>query len=110
MAITICTVSGKVLTPSGTGLTGVTVKANLVTGFVHPSDGSFIATYEVTTTTAADGSWSLALIETTTPATSMTIAFDYPAGSQNYQRKEYPVVVPNTATATFQSLVTTGPN
>jgi hypothetical protein len=109
MAITICTVTGTVRSPAGGGLPGVTVRANLVTPFVHSADGSFIATYEVTTTTASDGTWSLNLIETATPQTTVTIAFDYPAGSQNYQRREYTIMVPNQASATFSSLVTAGP-
>ncbi len=106
--ITTCVVSGKVVKPDGGGLISVSVQANLITGFVHPQDGSFIAPYQVTTTTANDGTWSLTLVETETVEKTLSIAFDFPAGSQNYQRQVYDITVPNQPTANFADLVTQG--
>lgn len=106
MAIGICTVSGTVLNALDQGVGGVVVKANSNRPFIHPTDGSLIVNYEVSTTTASDGTWSLALIETTTPNLALTISFFYPAGPNSNQRKDYTCIIPNTASATFNSLIT----
>lgn len=103
MAITTCVVSGTVKTLGNAGLTPVTVRASIPKPFKHPSDGSVIANYEVSTTTDVDGNWSLTLIETTTPAISVVITFDYSTGFEQ-RRKEYTITVPNQATANFTDL------
>lgn len=62
--------------------------------------------YEVTTTTATDGTWSLALVETVTPSVTLNISFSYPLGTNTItDRKDYTVIVPNQASATFASLI-----
>lgn len=106
-SIQICAVSGTCRTPTGSALPGVTVKAYSNRPFIHPTDNSLIANYEVNTTTANDGTWSLNLVETTTPACSLTVAFYYPSNTlSGYDRREYTIIVPNQTSATFASLVT----
>ena len=108
MAINTCVVSGNVFSLMNQGLNAVSVKANIIRPFTH-ADGTLIMSYEVTTTSSVTGAWSLTLIETTTPQVGgipITVAFEFPSGSSgSYNRKEYTVVVPNTATATFASLI-----
>lgn len=105
---TVCTVSGTCRSINGSTLPGVTIKANSIRPFIHPTDSSLVDNYEVSTTSAADGTWSLSLVETTTPNTYVTITFYYPTGSTNpNDRKEYTVQVPNSASATFASLIGT---
>jgi hypothetical protein len=104
MAITSCTVSGNVKTPDNSNLQGVIVKAYLI----HPveyADGTLVAPYQVSTETDSDGNWELDLVETTTVSASMTIAFEFPSGGADYRRKEYTVIIPNSASATFASLI-----
>lgn len=108
MSIATCTISGTVRNLYGNALAGVTVKANSDRPFIHPTDSSLITNYEVSTTTASDGTWSLTLIETETPDNTLTITFYYPAGSVTGNvRYEYTVQIPNTASATFASLIGT---
>lgn len=103
---TSCTISGTCLKLDGSAFSGVLVKANCARPFVHPSNSAVYEDYEVTTTTDSSGNWSLTLVETTTPAVSLTISFYYPGSANDYKRKDYTVTVPNTATATFASLIT----
>lgn len=108
MPIGMCTVSGTLLTASGAGIPGATVKATTVRPFLYSATGDLIANSEASTTTANDGTWSLTLVETTTDNVTMTISFVYPPGaSAASARKDYTVQIPNTATATFQSLIGT---
>lgn len=103
---TVCTVSGVIRDTSGTLLPGTTVKANLRMPFIHTTDSSLIVNYEVTTTTDANGAWSLNLVETTTNSVTMTVTIFYATGSTNpNDRKEYTVTVPNSASATFATLI-----
>jgi hypothetical protein len=104
MAITSCTVTGNVKTPDNSGLQGVLVKAYMI----HPveyADGTLVAPYQVSTETDSNGDWSLTLVETTTVSATMTVAFEFPSGGADYKRKEYTVTVPNSASATFASLI-----
>lgn len=103
MAINTCVVSGTVYTLSGAGLSDVNVKAYITQPIIH-TDGTLIPNYEVSTTTAANGTWSLTLIETTTISKTLTIAFDYPDGSAQRARREYTVTIPNSGTANFGTL------
>lgn len=105
MAISTCVVSGTVYTLAGAGLTDVNVKAYITTPFFH-TDGTWLPNYEVSTTTASDGTWSLTLIETASISKTMTIAFDYPDGSAQRARREYTITVPATSTANFATLAT----
>ncbi len=105
MAITSCTVSGTVKTPDNTGLQNVTIKASITQPFAH-ADGTLIAAYQVSTTTDANGAWSLTLIETATVTKTMTIVIEYPTGGTEYRRQSYTVTIPNAASANFSDLIT----
>lgn len=108
MAIQICAVTGTIRDYTGTGIGGVTVSAYAERPFIHPTDNSLIVNYQITTTTASNGTWTLNLVETTTPNTTLTISFVYPIGSNSLNtRQEYTIQVPNSASATFQSLIGT---
>ena len=105
-APTICTVSGTCRQVSGAVLGGVVVTAYTTRPFVHPTDSSLVCDYLVSTTSASDGTWSLALIETATPAVTLSISFTFSLGStapNDY--KVYAITVPNQASATFSSLI-----
>lgn len=103
---TVCTISGVVRDNSGTLLAGVIVKANNRMPYIHPTDSSLIVDYEILTTTDSVGAWSLNLVETATPATSISITFIYPTGSTNpNDMKTYTIIVPNSASSTFAALI-----
>lgn len=107
-APTVCAVSGTVRSINGSALSGVTIEANSVMPFVHSTDNSLISNYKVSTTSASDGTWSLSLVETTTPNTTVTITFIYATGATSpNDRKSYTVQIPNSASATFASLIGT---
>lgn len=105
MAFNTCVISGSIKGLDGVGLADVKVEALLVTPFFH-TDGTFFPAYRLTTTTSSSGAWSLTLAETATISKSITIAFDLPTASYERQRKEYSIVVPNTASVEFSTLVT----
>lgn len=105
MAISTCVVSGTLVTPSNTALSGVEVKAYSTKPLFH-TDGTLIVDYAVSTTTDSNGDWSLTLIETETIEASLTVSFDMPVGAVERKRKDYTVVVPNAASADFADIVT----
>jgi len=105
MAATICTVSGTCKKIDGTAFQSVTVKASCARPFVHPTDSVLYENYEVTTTTDSSGAWSLSLVETATPALTYTVSFYYPGSLNDYQRKDYTVTIPNSASVAFESLI-----
>lgn len=105
MAISTCVVSGTLKDLSGTALQGYSVYAYSTTPFFH-GDGTLIPPYKISTTTAADGTWSLTLAETTSISKTITIAFDLPTGGVERLRKEYTVTIPNQASVNFDTLVT----
>lgn len=107
-APTVCTVSGTCRDLGGNALGGVTITARNSRPFIHPTDSSLVMPYEVSTTSSGvDGTWSLSLVETTTPAISIVITLQYPMNSTaNEQTRDYTVTIPNSASATFSSLIT----
>lgn len=105
---TVCTVTGLVADHTSTGIPGVIVIANSVRPFVHPTDGSLIVNYYNSVTTNASGLWTMNLTETATPNIGITLSFLYPQGPNSQSQKyDYTVIVPNTASATFSSLIGT---
>lgn len=104
---TVCSVTGTCRDSSGSALSGVTITACAVRPYIHPTDSSLITADSVSTTSASDGTWSLSLVETTTPAVSITMSFIYPTSvnSGNTSRQSYTVTIPNTASTTFASLI-----
>jgi len=103
---TVCAITGLLRDTSGTVLSGATIAATNLRPFIHPTDNSLIMDYQVSTTSASDGTWSLSLVETTTPAVTVLITLTYPTGSGGgTTTHEYNVIVPNSGTATFASLI-----
>lgn len=105
-AIVVCTVSGTVLSPANQGLSGVTVKANMIRPFVGSNGTSVFLNSEVSTTTDTNGAWSLDLVENTTSSSYYTISFEFPSGSAQYARKDYSVLVPSQTSVQFATLIT----
>ncbi len=105
MAITSTSVTGKIYDTSGTAISGAIIIARNTIPYFY-TDGSLITPYEVTTTSAADGTWSLTLVEnaSTTTTTSVIILFGDGAGGQI--RKNYQIIVPISGPVTFASLAT----
>lgn len=103
MAVSTCVVSGTVYTTAGAAFAGVNVYAYMSQPFIY-TDGTLIPSYSVSTTTAANGTWSLTLVETATSSKTMVIAFEYPDGGSSLKRKEYTVTIPNSASANFSTL------
>jgi len=60
------------------------------------------------TTTAADGTWSLAVIQTQALSHSVTFQFDYPLGNNQSRSAKYAAVIPAQSTANFSDLVNLG--
>jgi hypothetical protein len=105
-APTICTISGVCKDTSGTAVAGATISATNLRPFIHTSDNSLILDYAVSTTTDASGAWSLNLVETTTPNITVQIRITYSTGANNPSTAhEYTILVPNSASATFASLI-----
>lgn len=105
-APTICAVSGILRGTNGVVLQGATVIGSSIKPFIHSSDGSLVVNYQVSTTTDSNGAWTLSLIETATDSSSVTISFFYPLGSAaGNERKEYTIIVPNSASANFSTLI-----
>lgn len=97
-----CVVSGTVVDPSETGISGAVVKANVVTPNFNGGT-SLIASKEISTTTAASGTWSLTLSQ----GLSVIVAIEFPPNSTNSNvRSTYSFTVPATTTASFSTLAT----
>ena len=107
MAVSTCTVSGKLVDTNNTAVPGATVRAYCLTPYLY-GDGTLVTPSIASTTTAADGTWSLSCVENATTSTQTIFAFDIPNGSGNFIRQNYAVTVPNTGTATFASLTPVG--
>lgn len=102
----ICTITGTLVDPTFTPIQGATVQARMIRPYVDPTSGSLVPNFAIETTTAVDGTWSLALTETTTANVGVTLAFYYVLDQNNAPAVyEYTVLVPATSTATFASLI-----
>lgn len=90
----ICVVSGAVLDPSGTALSGTSVSFNtqLAAVSAEPVQGS--------TSTASDGSWSLSLLQGISGIFTIPVA---PTTSSRKVLHTFSAVIPATSTATFSS-------
>lgn len=107
---TVCTVTGTCRDLAGAALAGVIVRATNLKPFIHPTDSSLVLPYSVSTTSANDGTWSLNLVETASATLSTTISLTYATGSTlPNDTHDYTVTVPNSASATFASLITGEP-
>lgn len=103
---TICSVTGVCRDLGGNALSGVTIVARNSKPFIHPTDGSIINPFQLSTQSAPDGSWDINLVETTTPNVSITITLTYALGSnESSESRDYTVIIPDETTATFSSLI-----
>ncbi len=91
-----CLVSGTVLDPSGTALSGVEVDFNIQTPILNsdPVQGS--------TTTASDGSWSMSLQQGLSGVFTVNTRVDNFSATVPYR---FNVNIPNLSTATFSSIL-----
>jgi hypothetical protein len=103
---TVCAVSGTIRDTSGTVLSGATVSVSSIKPFIHPTDNSLILNYSVSTTSASDGTFTLSVVETTTPSVSLILTIKYPLGTNsNVVTTTYNVTIPNSASTTLATLI-----
>lgn len=109
MPINTCIVSGNVQDLLGQNVSGVSISAHSIKPFFHT--GTLISGQVSSTSSDANGDWSLALIETETLGLRLSIVFEYSNGTSGRKRQNYAVVIPDDPTANFSDLVaaTTGP-
>lgn len=94
-----CVVSGVIKDVTETAIVGAIVRANLVNPvFVGTV---LIVPKETTTTTAAGGTWSLSLSQ----STSYIVTIDYPPNALDSARRySYAIITPASSTANFSTL------
>lgn len=98
-----CIVSGTLVDPSETPVSNAIVRFKIATGTANSSATNFFVPDELNTTSASNGTWSLTLSR----GLSGMITIDYPPNTtDSTKRLSYSVVIPNTPTATFISLLT----
>jgi len=103
---TLCTVSGTLRDISGTVLPNATLTFSSIKPFIHTTDNSLVVNYSVTATTSASGTFSVSIIETATPATTLILTIAYQLGTaSNKVTSQYSVTIPNSASATLASLI-----
>jgi predicted phage tail protein len=96
-----CAVSGTIVDITETAIQSVAVKARLITPIF--SSTNFIVPKEVSTTTAANGTWTLNLSRLST----CEITIEYPPNTTDSVKKiTYVITVPDSASANFSSLAT----
>lgn len=95
-----CTVSGTFLDPSGTAISGATVRFRVDSPTLDAAS-RLLLPKEITTTTASNGTWSLSIVQ----STSGLVMFDCPPDLTNSPvRYTFSVIVPATLTASFASI------
>lgn len=96
-----CVVSGVIKDPSETAISSATVRANIVTPFFVST--VLIVPEELSTTTDANGAWSLTLSQ----SNSYIVTIEYPPNaSSSAKRYNYAITTPASGTATFSTLAT----
>lgn len=100
-----CTVSGVIYGPGATALSGVKIKVYVTSPFTDASGNYIPEGVLASTTSAAGGTWSLAVIRTATLNQSVTFQFEYPLGNNQSKSVKYAAVIPDAATADFADLV-----
>lgn len=94
-----CTVSGTIKDITETAVSGAVIKANIITPFF--SSTTFIVPKEVSTTSATDGTWSLALVQ----SSQCFVEIDYPPNGTDSKRvARYSITVPASSSANFSTL------
>lgn len=100
-----CTVSGTVYRADGSPLEGAKVRAYVTSSFVDINGNVLPEGLNASTSTDANGAWSLAIVRTESLNQSITISFIYKYGVSNEeQRLDCPVVIPDQSTANFSDL------
>ncbi len=94
-----CTVSGTLKDLTETAIESATIKANIKSPV--ESSTTLILDKEVSTTSASDGTWSLALFRTAV----CTVTIEFSDGASGKIRRVYTITVPETASANFTDLV-----
>jgi hypothetical protein len=105
-----CTVSGTVYGPGGTAASGVVIKVYVTAAFADASGNYIPAGLYASTTSAADGTWSLAVVRTATLNKTVTFRFEYPLNNTQSYHVEYPATIPNQSTANFTDIVDVNSN
>jgi len=96
-----CTVSGTIKDASETAISGAVVKASIITPIF--SGTAHIVPKEVSTTSASDGTWSLALLQ----GVNALVAIEYPPNSTDSKKRlTYAVTVPASSSANFSTIAT----
>ncbi len=98
-----CSVTGTIVNCSAVAIAGVTVRFR-TTKPVLDASSNLVVPEEVSTTTASNGSWSIALDQ----GISGILAIDFPASpTSSTARACYTISVPSATSATFASLMPT---
>lgn len=92
-----CIVSGTFLDPHGTGISGATLRFATQNPVVDAS-GNIISPYELTTTTAVGGTWSLTLVQAITGVLTLDLSAIVTAPIVKYK---FSMAIPQTSTALF---------
>jgi hypothetical protein len=100
-----CTVSGTLYNAAGTAVSGAKVRALVMSSFSDAYGNVIAEGLYASTTTASDGTWSLAVIQTASLNQAVTFQFIYPLNNNQTYYVSYPAVIPNTTTAAFTSIV-----
>lgn len=96
-----CTVSGTIKDITETAVSGAVIKANIVVPVF--SGTTQLVPKEVSTTSASDGTWSLALSQ----SQGYIVSIEYPPNSTDSRRRySYSITTPTSSSANFSTLAT----
>lgn len=96
-----CTVSGTIKDITETAISGAVIKANIIAPVF--SGTTQLVPKEVNTTSAADGTWSLALAQ----SQNYIVTVEFPPNSTDSRRRySYSVTTPASSSANFSTLAT----
>lgn len=103
MSLSYCTVSGTLTDLEGNPIVGATINATNLTPYFY-GDGTLITAFTDNTSSGANGTWSIQLVETT--STQHTVVFEVvlPPGNSTAPRMSYTAMIPNTSTANFSAI------
>lgn len=99
----LCTVSGTFLDPQSAAISGATVRFNIESP-VLDSLGDSLVPKEATTTTASNGTWSLAITQGISGSITLDLS-QTPSGQFPIVKYTFAVIIPSATTATFASVV-----
>lgn len=105
MSVTTSAVTGTVYDTSGTAISGATIEAANINTYFY-TDGTLITPYVVSTTSAANGTWSLTLVENVSTSTYTRVTITFSDGNGGKIRKDFTIIVPASGPTTLASLAT----